>query len=231
MNAKKLTVVLSIHLALLSICSYAQESPFKTGVKIGINLSNASMNTDGVEPMKKQAIPGYVIGLTGEYALSTHFFLSSEVLLLSKGFKLNGIGKWISTGETHWKQTIHMHYLQLPLMATTKFKILNDAPPVLLQAGPYIAYGIAGKTKVENKYVGLSKPNDSEKYSTFGNDGFQRFDCGFTFRLGTEFKRYAIVANLDWGLRNINSNKHKSYDISGRSCKNINGYLTFGYRF
>ena len=210
---------------------YAQESPFSIGLKGGVNLSNVSIDTDGYDEMKRYAVPGYVIGLTGEYSFNRNFFLASEFLFLSKGVKLKGIDQWIHKGETRWKKTVHMHYLQVPVLATFKMEVLfADDGQLVFQAGPYIAYGIGGKIKTDNRYVYISKPNDSEKSSTFGKDGFDRLDYGLTFRLGMEFKRYTIAVNLDGGLRDINDTKH-DYNLAGRGGKNISGYLTFGYSF
>lgn len=63
-----------------------------------------------------------------------------------------------------------------------------------MNAGPYFACGIAGKTKIAGESV-----------KTFGDDGvdFKRFDAGLGVGVALEFGR--IIAGLDgqFGLVNI----------------------------
>jgi len=231
MKINKQALMLFVMMLVYAMGLHAQESPFRLGIKGGVALSNMSVDLDDDESQRKSALPGYVVGLTGEYAFSDNLFLASELLFLSKGFNVKGMDQWEPRGETHWKKTVNMHYVQIPLLITYKFKFLfADDGRIVLQAGPYVAYGIAGKMKTRNRYEKISKEDDSEKHSTFGYGGFDRWDYGVSLRFGGEWSRYSVAVNLDGGLRDIN-NAEYAQTFWGRTCKNITGYLTFGYSF
>ena len=89
---------------------------------------------------------------------------------------------------------------------------------VVLHAGPYIAYGIAGKTKAD--VAGLS-----EKVDTFGDDGLdlKPFDAGLGLGVGAEFGKIILDLGWDMGLTNIGD--------SYADVKTQNAYLSVGYRF
>ena len=93
---------------------------------------------------------------------------------------------------------------------------------MVLHAGPYVAYGIGGKSKVKlSSSEGSAELGDVD---VFGDDGFKRFDAGLGLGVGAEFG--PILVDLGWDMGLV--------DISGSSngnVKNQNAYLSVGYTF
>jgi len=231
--------VLVFSLLLQSIDSPAQdiedESRFSVGVKIGINLSNTSLEKKSIEDSDKKAKAGLIAGISMEYAMTDNFYLQSGLMFTIKGMKLEGTSMWIPSGETRWKQTVNMQYLQIPLMAAYKFNISSNTK-LFVQAGPYFAYGIGGSSKLKNKYYDLGdKEPDEEKFSTFGNEGLKRFDFGLTGGIGVEFGDIIVGLSYEHGLIDINQKDNKINRLFDESkCMNRSGslsLLSLGYRF
>ena len=91
-----------------------------------------------------------------------------------------------------------------------------DNTNLVVNAGPYFACGIAGKTKFD---LG----NDTErKVDTFGDDALKRFDAGLGVGVALEFGR--IIAGLDgqFGLVDVEKVGNP---------KNMNFSIIVGYKF
>jgi hypothetical protein len=104
-------------------------------------------------------------------------------------------------------------YLQLPATIGYKFDLGGDTR-LVLNAGPYIAYGIGGKTK----------GGEAGSRKLFKDDIFKRLDYGVIGGIGFEFGRFAVGAGYDLGLANIS-------DVKGTKARNRNAYLTVGVKF
>jgi len=208
----------------------AQESPFSFGVKAGFNISNTSFEVDEFHGYKKkEPKPGFNVGITAGYAFTKAFSVQSGVSYTTKGVKAKGFTQWIPTGQEYWEHRFNMGYLQLPLMAQYTLRITDDFN-FFFQAGPYIAYGISGKTTSKYRFYDLNdKPNEKEKTDVFDDDGLKRFDWGLTAGLGTELNRIFIVFNYELGLVDISGNK--SLLPNNPAFKHRNTSLSFGYRF
>ena len=86
----------------------------------------------------------------------------------------------------------------------------------MVNAGPYFACGIAGKTKFD-----LGN-NTEHKENTFGDDGLKRFDAGLGVGVALEFGK--IIAGLDgqFGLVDVQKVGNP---------KNMNFSIIVGYKF
>lgn len=187
----------------------AQESPLSFGVKAGVNLSNVDMK---FYESTFDAKIGFQVGVTLDYALTPDFYLQSGLLFTTKGAKENGTdGNGVKVPAT-----INPMYLELPVMAAYKL-VVSDGMKVVFNAGPYLAYGVAGKVTVKEDRIDVST-------NIFQKDGFKRFDFGVGGGVGFEFGE--ITANLGYelGLANI-------ADSKGANAKNRNAFLAVGYKF
>ena len=111
--------------------------------------------------------------------------------------------------------SINAMYLELPVMAAARFNVADNTN-LVVNAGPYFACGIAGKTKFD---LG----NDTErKVDTFGDDALKRFDAGLGVGVALEFGR--IIAGLDgqFGLVDVQKLGNP---------KNMNFSIVVGYKF
>ncbi|MDR1717367.1 MAG: PorT family protein [Prevotella sp.] len=209
---------------LLAVSINAQDKPLTFGVKAGMNLSN--FGGDGADGMDAKI--GFNVGLTVDYALTQDLYLLTGLEFTMKGGKDEGsfsmthptYGQISFTG----KENDNPMYLQIPIHLGYKLAV-TDATNIIFRAGPYIAYGVGGKSKIEGKatvddiIVDLDTDVDF-----FGKDKAKRFDVGLGLGVGAEFGKIGVSLGYDFGLANIApSNAGK--------VRNINAYLTVGYKF
>ena len=101
------------------------------------------------------------------------------------------------------------------VMAAARFNVADNTN-LVVNAGPYFACGIAGKTKFD---LG----NDTErKVDTFGDDALKRFDAGLGVGVALEFGR--IIAGLDGQFGLVDVQKFGN-------PKNMNFSIVVGYKF
>jgi opacity protein-like surface antigen len=182
------------------------------GVKAGLNLS--SMTNDEDSKMKV----GYTVGPTVEFGFAPNMAIQSGVLLSSKGVKYSGI--YIEDIDFDADVTMNANYLQIPIAFAYKFPIAPDTK-VYVNAGPYLAFGLFGKTKFKGEIDGESASADID---TFGDDGMgvKRFDFGLTFGLGMEVTKFNFGLNYDLGLTDV---------VKDSGSKNSNFWISVGYKF
>ena len=183
----------------------AQLFPVSFGFKAGMNLANFGGDTRSDAKLK------YQFGTVVQANLPAGFYVVSGVEYTAKGAK--------ARAENGTMTSFSPHYLQVPVRLGYEVGVL---PEVNLQfsAGPYFAYGIAGKAKIEG-----------EKISMFGEDGlnYDRQDFGVGVGVGVEFLRIATVTlGCDFGLKDI-SRREGAYTIG--KVRNQNAYLTVGVKF
>ncbi len=189
---------------LLVVNVNAQEKPATFGVKAGMNLSTIT----GDETDDVKAKIGFNVGVTLDYTLTSDLYLLTGLELSTKGCKEDvGLSK---------DATSNLMYLQLPIHLGYKLAV-TDATKMVFHAGPYLAYGIGGKTKISESGVEVS-------VNSFGSNRLKRFDFGVGLGVGAEFGKIGVGLGYDFGLVNI-------VDVDNVSNKNANAYLTVGYKF
>jgi len=198
-----LKVLFTAAVLLVSVNSYAL-LPVSLGVKGGMNLSNFSGDLDHTSTKV-----GFNAGLVIDIDLPlTNLGLTTGVEFTTKGAKIDK--KHLM--NTDKDVTFNAMYLQLPIHANYKISVA-PATKVVFHAGPYFAYGIGGKTKI-----------DGDKYDTFDDDNMKRFDFGLGLGAGVQVWKFGVDLGWDFGLTNIS-------DDSDISVKNRNAYLSVSYRF
>jgi hypothetical protein len=128
-----------------------------------------------------------------------------DVYLLT-GLQLTTKGYKVGTGED--KYTSNLMYLQLPVHAGYKLTVA-EATKIVFHAGPYAAYGIGGKSGDDK---------------SFEKGHAKRFDFGLGLGVGAEFGKIGVDLGYDFGLANVN-------DAGDGKVKNMNAYLSLGYKF
>lgn len=185
----------------ISIAAVAQQKPVTLGVKAGANLS-----TFGGSVKDAKSTMRYRVGLTTDFALTHNLFIFTGLDFQTKG------AKYASKSSTDIKS--NPVYVQIPVSIGYKYDV-SSSTKLVLNAGAYAAYGVAGKIKTGP---------DKAKESIFSKDGFKRFDYGLLGGIGLEVGKIAINAGYEYGLANIN---HASVP----KITNRNPYLTVGYKF
>lgn len=217
------TILIAVAL-LIGVGANAQDNPLAFGVKAGVNLSNFSGNgADGMD-----AKVGFNVGLTVDYALSQDLYLLSGLELTMKGAKDKGSISFtdptLGTVSFEGTEKDNPMYLQIPVHLGYKITV-TDATKVVLHAGPYVAYGIGGKSKVKGTAVsGDEVVVIDTDFDFFGKDRAKKFDFGLGLGAGLEFDKIAVGLGYDFGLINM-------LDNSSYTVKNMNASLTLGYKF
>jgi len=208
---KTIKAILFSVIILFSLNATAQDIPLRFGVKAGANLSTFTGDLDDLD-----AKFGFNIGVTVDYSITENIYLSSGLEFTNKGAKAEYDFRPVDGDK--YDVTMTANYLQLPIHIGYKLPI-SEGVIINFHGGPYLAYGIGGKTKFEYG-------NKTEKENTFGDDGFKRFDFGLGLGAGVEFGNINVGLGYDFGLVNIADD-----DDDDISVKNGNAYLTVGYKF
>lgn len=169
-------------LALFASTSYSQEITWLG--KVGFNMSEHY----GEHSTKASLHPGYRIGIGMDYAFSEMYSFQPTLFFSVKGAKYK-----LDDGE---KQTFNQMYLEIPFDVLMHINV-GYKTNFILMAGPYIAYGVSGKRKIE--YGG-----QSVDVNLFGskNDALNlnRLDAGLNVGVGMEFDRFVVHIDSDFGL-------------------------------
>ena len=122
---KKLLLLIALVCAVLNVS--AQEDS-KLSWKAGIGLSGAAgSDSDGFK-----STLSYKVGVGYEYAISESFSIEPAAMINNKSFKIDGISG-----------NINRFFLEVPVLAAYKMD-LNDNYKLIINAGPYVAYGLFG---------------------------------------------------------------------------------------
>lgn len=199
-------------------------------VQGGLNLANISKTNDG-QTEKNNILPSFNVGILGRFDLSSSFDLESGILLTGHGSKAE---TYFNGGNDYVKTKFNPLYIQVPLNAVIKIPLAKETG-IFFHAGPYIAMGIAGKSKSESKIGPIM--SSSESSIKFSNDNpftsqqddaaydkLKRFDFGLNIGGGFRFESLLLKANYGFGLAKINStesnntandkNKHRTLSFS-----------------
>ena len=189
--------------------AYAQVS---IGARAGLNLTNIYQKDEQGKMKGLDWIPGFQIGVVADYPLLEDISIQPSILFATQGAKSE-----TKVSGYKAKVTFNLHYIQVPINLQYKRDFL------LLQAGPYIGYGIGGKLKAEISQ-GTTSISNSEKIK-FGNGDdadFKALDFGFGLGAGLQFGNLQAVLGYNLGLVKLDP------DVN---AKNIGLTLTVTYLF
>ncbi len=194
---------LSLVVAMLAVVTVAS-AQLGLGIKGGMNMSNFY----GSEAADTDMTIGFHIGLSADYNFARNMAVQSGLYFTTKGAKMEA-----SLFGVNASYTMTPMYLQVPVHFAYKLDVMPGTR-IVFHAGPYLAYGVAGKNTV--KVEGASESDD------FFTDGINRFDAGFGLGVGAEFGKFLVDLGWDMGMVNL----QEKID-----SKNQNAYLSVGYRF
>lgn len=213
------------------VLSAAASAQSGTQIKAGLNLANVSVTNDGRVEDANQ-LTTFHIGLVGDVPLGSIFYFQPGLLFTGKGAKTQSGD---ATTNNYSKATTNPFYLEVPANFVIKAPI-SGGTKLFVGAGPYLAAGISGKTKIENvrPILGSSKVErniefsdddpttlDYEEGAGFGI--LRRFDYGFNGMAGIEGRNMVLGVNYGLGMAKLqsgannnenNNNKHRVFSIS-----------------
>ena len=199
---KKLFLTLCGLSCLLAQSVMAQDSSVE--VTAGMNLSSMSELDSKI---------GFHVGVRVDKQLPTLFngaYINGAALLSLKGAEKD-LGDALN-------MSCNAYYLEVPIHFGYKHAF-NESISAFGEFGPYFAFGLFGKTKLESM-------GDDAKVDTFSDDGgVKRFDFGLGLRVGVEFnKRIPLSVGYDFGLINV-------VEGAEDAIRNSNLTLAIGYKF
>ncbi len=198
----------------------AKPNPGGLYIKGGLNLSNISVTSDGRVDEAKM-LTSFNVGILGDMPLGDALSFQLGLQLTGKGSKTE-IYNTSSRTDNYYKVKFNPLYLEVPANFVFKVPFGNDSR-LFFGAGPYVAMGIGGKTKGEQKFLGIM--SSYEKDIQFNNDDpatsgqedasvnkLRRFDYGANFLGGFEAGKAMIGVNYGLGLAKIGSNEANNND-------------------
>ncbi len=220
--------LLSIAL-LTTIFAGAQAQVYVQG---GINLANITQTSSG-QTEKNNLLTTFNAGILGRFNLSATVDLESGLLLDGRGSKAQTYFTGASD-DNYVKSTFNPLYLEVPLNLVIRVP-LEKSTNLFFHGGPYAAIGIAGKSKTNSKFLGITSNSTSDiKFSnddpfTSGQDDaaynkLKRFDFGLNVGGGIDLGKVLLKVNYALGLTKISStqsnngaddkNKYRTVSIS-----------------
>ena len=191
-NTMKKVLVLMV-LVCAALSTPAQGLKWKVGLGIG---SIAGSDNDGVE----SAI-SYKIGASYELEISESFFIEPALIINNKNFKIKNVSG-----------TIDRYFLEVPVLAA--YKLYFDKFTLILNAGPYAAYGLFGS---DIEFDGPGTINIFDK-----DGGYERFEAGIETGAKVAFNSITVGIDFNRALTKCDSNYKQYSQVIG---------LTLGYRF
>lgn len=160
------------------------DQPITIGIRGGVNMAKVTASSYGYSFSAKNNT-AFNVGVCVDFPMMESLYLQSGLYYTVKGYKLE------DDGET---EKASPAYLEIPILASYRYNF-SSSTQLQVNFGPYLAYGIGGKTKWE--YDGESEKED------FFDDDFKRFDAGLAFGAGIVFSHIFVGVNYDLGLTNM----------------------------
>jgi len=184
----------------------------------GVNIANVTTTNNG-NISDANSLTSFQAGFIGDIHLASIVYFQPGVLFTGKGSKTQSGS---TSDATYYRATSNPYYIEVP--ANIVFKSPTGPVKFFAGAGPYIAVGVAGKNKVDGKFLGTAF--HSEENIEFSNDdpttldyeegsGFgimKRFDYGLNGTAGIEFKKTVLSVNYGLGLAKLQSGSNSSED-------------------
>jgi hypothetical protein len=178
--------------ALASAALFASAQIPKLGIKGGVNFANVTASSGSVSASFDN-LTTFSIGAFAD--------LKAGAISIQPGLYYTGKGFQLDNQVANETDKIKLFYLQVPV------NFVYHAPIVVgniyLGAGPFVAYGISGKSKA------TSGSTSVEEDITFGDgdDDIKRTEFGLQGIAGLQLKGgFLIGISYDLGLSNIANN-------------------------
>ena len=157
------------------------------------------------------------VGAMVRFNMAGPVALESGLLVDGKGSRTQTYFS-VSPLLNYMKTKFNPIYLEVPVNVVYRHYLKNKISNIFINAGPYIAMGIGGKSSVRQKYNDDRPEFLSSQDIQFNNDKpsnnfresatyrqLKRFDYGINLGGGFDFGKVLIKANYGIGLADINS--------------------------
>jgi hypothetical protein len=194
------------------------------GILGGVNLQNLNGTGFDGSKLSNDLIVGFHAGVNAQIPIVPSFYFQPGLLFSTKGAK-NTEGVITATNR--------LSYVELPLNLVYKGALGNGY--VMVGFGPYVGYGITGKSTIEGgseKYESdVVFTNVVEAGDPLGTTYFRALDAGGNIFVGYEMASGIFLQlNTQFGMININP-EDKRFPTNETAIKNTGFGLSLGYRF
>ena len=231
---KKFFVVL-VALAVTASIAHAQ---LNFGARAGFNLTNMSWKYDGKDvdlfaeilsgitgnnvEISQKFRPGFQIGLVADYALTDAISIQPGILFAQQGYKVNESIDFMGQ-KIDFKASINLNYIQIPI--NVQYKMDMGGMNLILQAGPYLGFGLGGKMKFEAS--GQSEEEDI-KFGSGDEHMLKPLDLGLGLGAGLQFGAIQVGLGYNLGLANIVNDDDSKFKVKNNGLALTLTYV-FGY--
>jgi hypothetical protein len=210
---------------LLGISTIAQETEGTSfGVRGGINFQNINGKDASGDKLDNNLVLRFHAGVQANIPVASEFYFQPRLLFTTKGAKTNSFLN--SDAE------FTINYLELPL--SFLYRPLLGTGHFMLGFGPYVAYGLSGKTDIN--VVGISGKRDIKFANEYTGvlpygEYFKRMDYGANLFFGYELQNgFFVQLNTQLGLAKINA-KNNTNPNADTALRNTGFGLSIGYMF
>ena len=202
-NMKTKALLLGALLAGSALTASAQSAgDFRFGVTAGMNVPK-------ITDLNADCRIGFNVGVRGEYNFTNNVFADFGLSFTQKGCEYEYMDDDVA------KVKMTPGYLEIPLNVGYRFNLGNNVS-IFGATGPYFAFGVCGKTKVEL----LGKEDKVDFFD--GDNGANVFDAGWGVKLGVEAKDFQIGFGYEYGFTKV---------VDDTSCHNSNFMVNVAYMF
>lgn len=212
-------------LLVVCICSMftaTAQTKVTWSMELGLGMSTwMGKNADGSNPLFNTKV-----GVELDVPLTGLVSFQTGLAWVSKGASLDvdltgadlGMGSDIGVVDAH----VNQNYFEMPLLAAFHVGTASNFDMVFT-VGPYLAYGVNGKTSVDvdDLSVSVNSFGDSEVLRQ-KIEGLNRFDAGLQAGVALDFAKWTVGLDGEFGFCKI---------ASGKSPKNLAFFFTAGYKF
>jgi len=210
---------LFLSLALLCV-AFISNAQTGSNIRAGINMANVSVTPNG-NVDEANRLSTFQVGVVGNIPIGT------SMLALQPGLLFTGKGSKVESGTPgqagYYRQTFNPLYVELPVNLVVKTPGTNMR--FFAGGGPYIAMGVAGKTRTEGTRI-LTGNYSFERDIVFSNDDpttfnqeegtglgvIRRFDYGLNGTAGIEGRTLILGVNYGLGLAKLQSGTNNGAD-------------------
>lgn len=245
-NNKNMKKLITIALLLGTVTSFCYSQTYDNDSRVKILIQGGAGLNGITKSENYKADFGYRFGVGVEYLLNQTWSLQTGIQVLNRRYSIDdeasvlnpvGDGKYAVSGDMI-KAKKNAIYLQIPVKAAM-YLPFNVNAGLQLSAGPYIAYGIGGKSNMEWTHadgeIALLNPDNPElvlgtdpptlytriiDHGTFDKErGLIRFDLGLSVGVDFKYKQFFAGVGAEYGFLAIDNDFSKDY-----FKENINDY-------
>jgi len=218
--------LMKISIAVIIFSMTTQSFAQTFGIKGGLNLSNMVWDygdTTGNYSMQ----PGFHVGATAEFPISDMFAVETGLLLSTKGCKFSEDFD-IPGASASLKGNMILYYIDIPITAKASFNV--GSAKIYGALGPYLGFGLSGKTHFEMTSTLLGQTStltDDEtiQWGSDNEDDLKMFDFGLTAGAGVEINSIQIGVSYGLGIANI-----EATSCGSKTNNRVLG-ISVGYKF